>query len=187
MLGALVLTLPIYLVIALIVKLSDWRAPIFFKQERIGKNGVPFNMYKFRTMQVDAETKLEELLDQNEIEGAMFKMKNDPRVTKVGYFLRKTSLDELPQLWNVVRGEMSLIGPRPPLPNEVAMYNEYEMGRLKITPGCTGLWQVSGRNELSFQEMVELDLIYIEELSFKLDLKIFFKTFLVIFFPKGAY
>ncbi|SQC62358.1 Putative colanic biosynthesis UDP-glucose lipid carrier transferase [Listeria fleischmannii subsp. fleischmannii] len=144
-------------------------------------------MYKFRTMRTNAEAELEKYLKQNEIDGAMFKMKKDPRVTKIGRFLRKMSLDELPQIWNVLKGDMSLIGPRPPLPREVAVYSSYDKQRLLVTPGCTGLWQVSGRNALSFEEMVELDLHYIRHLSFKLDFKILCKTFIVLLFPKGAY
>lgn len=159
----------------------------FFKQKRVGEDGHLFYMYKFRTMHVDAEAQLNYYLKQNEIEGAMFKLRNDPRVTKFGRILRKTSLDELPQLWNVIKGNMALVGPRPPLPREVAEYTTHDKKRLSIIPGCTGLWQVSGRNELSFQEMVELDLQYIQQVSFKLDAKIIGKTVLVILMPKGAY
>ncbi|MBA3927934.1 sugar transferase, partial [Listeria rustica] len=163
--GLLLLT-PFFLVLALIIKLSDWRAPVFFKQERIGKNGKRFMMYKFRTMIPNAEAKLAELLQFNEVEGAMFKMKDDPRITKLGRFLRKTSIDELPQLVNVLKGDMSLVGPRPPLEREVAEYSVRDHRRLSITPGCTGLWQVSGRNDVSFAEMVNLDLEYIQKVSF---------------------
>lgn len=184
---ALLLLSPLFLLIALSIKITDWKAPVFFKQERVGKNGKTFYMYKFRTMHTDAEEQLEKYLSQNEIAGAMFKMKKDPRVTKMGRLLRKTSLDELPQIWNVVKGDMSLVGPRPPLPREVAIYSAYDKQRLLITPGCTGLWQVSGRNELSFEEMVELDLRYIANLSWKLDFKILCKTFVVLLIPRGAY
>ncbi|MBC1906752.1 sugar transferase [Listeria booriae] len=184
--GLLLLT-PFLIILALIIKLSDLRAPVFFKQERIGKNGKRFLMYKFRTMIPNAEEKLAELLQFNEVEGAMFKMKHDPRVTKLGSFLRKTSIDELPQLLNVIKGNMSLVGPRPPLEREVAEYSVRDYGRLSITPGCTGLWQVSGRNDVSFAEMVDLDLEYIQKVSFALDIQILLKTVRVIFVPNGAY
>lgn len=138
-------------------------------------------------MHVDAEARLEELTQFNEIEGAMFKMKNDPRVTKIGRFLRKTSIDEFPQLINVLKGEMTLVGPRPPLPKELAEYSEYNKKRLTVVPGCTGLWQVSGRNKLNFNEMVELDLTYIKEMSLMLDLKILLKTVFIIVGQKNGY
>lgn len=186
-LSGLILLAPIFLSVYLSIKISEPKAPVFFKQIRAGKEGQEFEMYKFRTMQVNAEKKLAELLQYNEIEGAMFKMKKDPRITKIGGFLRKTSLDEFPQLVNVLKGEMSLIGPRPPLPREVEKYSAYDSQRLTIMPGCTGLWQVSGRNELTFNQMVELDLSYIQNLSFILDLKILIKTFFVILVPKNAY
>ncbi|MBC2390797.1 sugar transferase [Listeria booriae] len=184
---ALLLLTPFLIILALIIKLSDLRAPVFFKQERIGKNGKRFLMYKFRTMIPNAEEKLAELLQFNEVEGAMFKMKHDPRVTKLGSFLRKTSIDELPQLLNVLKGNMSLVGPRPPLEREVAEYSVRDYGRLSITPGCTGLWQVSGRNDVSFAEMVDLDLEYIQKVSFALDIQILLRTVRVIFVPNGAY
>ncbi|MBC1247890.1 sugar transferase [Listeria booriae] len=184
--GLLLLT-PFLIILALIIKLSDLRAPVFFKQERIGKNGKRFLMYKFRTMIPNAEEKLAELLQFNEVEGAMFKMKHDPRVTKLGSFLRKTSIDELPQLLNVLKGNMSLVGPRPPLEREVAEYSVRDYGRLSITPGCTGLWQVSGRNDVSFAEMVDLDLEYIQKVSFALDIQILLRTVRVIFVPNSAY
>lgn len=138
-------------------------------------------------MCVDAEEKLETLLQHNEVEGAMFKMKDDPRVTKIGKFIRKTSIDELPQLLNVLKGEMSLVGPRPPLVREVAEYSAYDRQRLLIKPGCTGLWQVSGRNHVGFDEMVRLDLRYISKLSIKNDLKIVMRTIKVVVQPNGAY
>ncbi|MBC1475738.1 sugar transferase [Listeria grandensis] len=184
---ALILLSPLLILISAAIKLSDWHAPVIFKQQRVGKKGGKFYMYKFRTMRLGAEAELEKYLKQNEIEGAMFKMKKDPRVTRIGALLRKTSLDELPQLYNVLKGEMSLVGPRPPLPREVAIYTPYDQQRLLVTPGCTGLWQVSGRNELSFNQMVELDLHYIEQLSLKLDFKILCKTVIILLFPKGAY
>ncbi|EUJ18715.1 sugar transferase [Listeria grandensis] len=184
--GLLLLT-PFFIVLALIIKLSDLNAPVFFKQERVGKNGKRFMMYKFRTMIPNAEAKLAELLQFNEVEGAMFKMKHDPRITKLGGFLRKTSIDELPQLLNVLKGDMSLVGPRPPLEREVAEYSVRDYRRLSITPGCTGLWQVSGRNDVSFAEMVNLDLEYIQKVSFALDMQILLRTVRVIFVPNSAY
>ena len=186
LIGMLIL-LPLFLSVALLIKLDDPKGPVFFKQVRVGKDGKEFYMYKFRSMCVNAEEKLAELLKQNEIEGAMFKMKNDPRITTIGRFIRKTSIDELPQLLNVLKGDMSLVGPRPPLPREVERYTDYDKKRLVVTPGCTGLWQVSGRNNLNFDQMVELDLKYIENLSFKMDAKIILKTFTVIFGDDGAY
>lgn len=183
---ALIVLAPLFLVVAAAIKLEDPRGPVLFRQIRIGKNGKPFAMYKFRSMVTNAESKLEELLPQNEIEGAMFKMKDDPRVTRVGRLLRKWSIDEFPQFWNVLSGEMTLVGPRPPLPREVKDYTTYEMQRLTVTPGCTGLWQVSGRNELSFYEMVELDLEYIAKRSLRFDLKIMWRTFKMLLLAKNG-
>ncbi|ABO68602.1 sugar transferase [Geobacillus thermodenitrificans] len=177
----------LFLIVALLIKLEDPKGPVFFKQIRVGKDGKEFYMYKFRSMVTNAEELLDSLLHLNETTGAMFKMKNDPRVTKIGRFIRKTSIDELPQLWNVLKGEMSLVGPRPPLPREVAQYTEYDKQRLLVTPGCTGLWQVSGRSNVGFEEMVELDLKYIRERSILFDLKIIFKTILLLFGSKDAY
>ncbi|WP_308638121.1 sugar transferase [Paenibacillus silvisoli] len=183
----LILLLPLFMLVVLLIKLEDPKGSAFFYQTRIGKNEKPFKMYKFRSMVSNAEDKLTELLDQNEIQGAMFKMKDDPRITRVGKFIRKTSIDELPQLVNVLKGDMSLVGPRPPLPREVAEYSEYDRLRLTVTSGCTGLWQVSGRNELSFEEMVELDLEYIQKRSIAGDLKIIFKTFKLLLGAKDAF
>ncbi|MDO0874755.1 sugar transferase [Carnobacterium divergens] len=184
---SLILLLPFFLIIVILLKISEPKAPVLFKQIRNGKDTKEFEIYKFRTMHVDAEARLEELTQFNEVEGAMFKMKNDPRVTKIGRFLRKTSIDEFPQLLNVLKGEMTLVGPRPPLPKELAEYSEYDKKRLAVVPGCTGLWQVSGRNELNFDEMVELDLTYIKEMSLILDLKILLKTIFIIVGPKNGY
>lgn len=184
--GLIILLPTLFLIVAVLIKLEDPKGPIFFKQKRIGKFGKEFYMFKFRSMVSNAEDLLKNLLDQNEIEGAMFKMKDDPRITKVGKFIRKTSIDEFPQLWNVLKGEMSLVGPRPPLPREVFEYSPYDKQRLLITPGCTGLWQISGRNSLSFKQMVELDLAYIEKRTILLDIKIILKTFTAIF-GKNAY
>ncbi|MSD83871.1 sugar transferase [Lactobacillus curvatus] len=184
---ALFVLSPLFIIVMMMIKMSEPQAPIFFSQVRLGKNKKPFKIYKFRTMRVGAEKQINSLLEKNEVEGAMFKMKNDPRVTKVGAFLRKTSIDEFPQLFNVLKGDMALVGPRPPLPREVAKYNSYELQRLTITPGCTGLWQVSGRNELDFKEMVELDLHYIQIRSLMTDIKIMIKTIFVIVGEKNGY
>lgn len=184
---ALVLLLPLFLVLAILIKLDDPRGTVFFSQIRIGKRGTAFRMYKFRSMCVDAESKLNKLIEKNEIDGAMFKMKEDPRVTRIGHFIRRTSLDELPQLYNVLRGEMSLVGPRPCLPQEYATYTDYDKQRLAVTPGCTGLWQVSGRNGLSFYQMVDLDCQYIKHRSLLNDIVILFKTFKVFVIPNHAY
>ncbi|MBY0213507.1 MULTISPECIES: sugar transferase [Priestia] len=186
LLGIIFLSL-VFFIVAVIIKLEDPKGPIFFSQKRIGKNGQEFHMYKFRSMVTDAEERLQELLKLNETTGAMFKMKNDPRVTKIGRFIRKTSIDELPQLWNVLKGDMTLVGPRPPLQREVAEYTGYQLQRLLVTPGCTGLWQVSGRSNIGFEEMVELDLSYIQSRTFFMDIKIIFKTVAMVFGSKGAY
>jgi exopolysaccharide biosynthesis polyprenyl glycosylphosphotransferase len=185
--AGLMILAPIFLLIALCIKLESPKGSVFFYQTRVGRNERVFKMYKFRSMVANAEELLDGLLSQNEIEGAMFKMKEDPRITKVGRFIRKTSIDELPQLWNVIRGDMSLVGPRPALPREVQEYSSYDKLRLKVQPGCTGLWQVSGRNDLSFKEMVELDLKYIEERGFLFDLKLVLLTVKVMFGSKNAY
>ncbi|WP_438434519.1 sugar transferase [Gorillibacterium sp. sgz500922] len=183
----IIVVFPLLALIALLIKLEDPKGSIFFSQTRVGKNGREFQMYKFRSMVTDAEKQIAELIKQNEIEGHMFKMKNDPRVTYIGRIIRKMSLDELPQLWNVVKGDMSLIGPRPPLPDEVKNYTDYHFQRLRVTPGCTGLWQVSGRNSLNFEQMVKLDLKYIQNQGFRLDAIILLKTVKEIFASKDAY
>ncbi|QFY75864.1 multidrug MFS transporter [Priestia megaterium] len=183
----LILLSIVFLIISIAIKIEDPKGPVLFSQKRIGKDGKEFNMYKFRSMVTDAEAKLQELLKHNETSGAMFKMKNNPRITKVGRFIRKTSIDELPQLFNVLKGDMSLVGPRPPLPREVAEYNEYHKQRLLVTPGCTGMWQVGGRSNIGFEEMVELDLYYITNQSNLLDCKIILKTFKVLFGSNDAF
>lgn len=185
-LGLLLLS-PFLILLGLIIKFEDKKASIFFSQDRVGLNGETFKMYKFRSMVSDAEERLAALLHQNETTGAMFKMANDPRVTKVGRFIRKTSLDELPQLWNVLKGEMSLVGPRPPLPREVSEYTSYDLQRLSVVPGCTGLWQVSGRSNIGFKEMVDLDIFYIKNRSIKSDMIIIFRTLYQIFYSRGAF
>lgn len=184
-----VLTIPFIFVVGMAIKLESksLRAKVFFVQERVGKDGKTFKMIKFRSMQEDAEEQLKKLLHKNEIKGAMFKMKNDPRVTRVGKFIRKTSIDELPQFFNVLIGDMSLVGPRPPLMREVVQYSAKDKARLLVKPGITGLWQATVRNDSDFDVMVRLDIEYIRHLSFRLDMKIMFKTISVIFHPNGAY
>ncbi|MCS8573107.1 sugar transferase [Pediococcus pentosaceus] len=182
----LIMLSPVFLIVSLAIKAED-RGPIFYSQVRLGKGQRPFKMYKFRSMIVDADKKLEKLLKQNEVEGAMFKMKEDPRITKVGRFIRKHSLDELPQLINVLRGDMSLVGPRPPLEREVSDYSEYDKQRLIVKPGCTGFWQVTARNDVDFEGMVNLDLEYIERSSILFDIGILFRTVAIVFKPNGAY
>ena len=176
------------LLLLLAIKL-DSRGPVFYKQERVGKNGRRFSMYKFRTMIANADELRDELEDKNEkgTNGQLFKMKNDPRITRVGKFMRKWSLDELAQMINVYKGEMSLVGPRPPLPREVENYRSEHYCRLKGLPGITGLWQVSGRSDLSFEQMVKLDKYYLDNWSVRLDLGIMIKTVVVVLARKGAY
>lgn len=186
LIGLLLLS-PVLLVISLLIKLTDNKGPIIFKQVRVGKNGKLFYIYKFRSMVSNAEELLDELLDKNETSGAMFKMKNDPRVTRIGHFIRKTSLDELPQLVNVLKGDMSLVGPRPPLPREVEKYTAYDKQRLMVAPGCTGLWQVSGRSNLGFEDMVRLDIKYIKQRTLFYDMKIITKTINLLFGSKNAF
>ncbi|MBO0481019.1 sugar transferase [Candidatus Enterococcus courvalinii] len=175
--SAISISLPLLVVVALCIKIEDFNAPVIFKQKRVGKNGKYFNMYKFRSMTVDAEHLLAELKEQNEMQGLMFKMKEDPRITRVGKWIRKTSVDEFPQFINILKGEMSFVGPRPPLLNEYAEYNAYHKQRLEVTPGCTGLWQISGRNQLTFEQMVALDLEYIRKRSIFFNIKIILLTF----------
>lgn len=186
-LTGLIFLCPVFLAVALLIKLEDPKGSVFFSQVRVGRGGTPFKMYKFRSMVSGAELMLGNLIQQSDVTGAMFKMKNDPRVTRVGRFIRKTSIDELPQLVNVLKGNMSLVGPRPPLPREVSDYTSYDMQRLLVVPGCTGLWQVSGRNHVGFQEMVELDLKYINEQSIRMDMIIICKTVKVLFGADNAY
>jgi len=183
----LIILSPLFLIVAIAIKVEDPKGPVFYSQVRLGKKQEPFKMYKFRSMEVHADEHLKELLSENEVEGAMFKMKDDPRVTKVGRFIRKYSIDELPQLLNVLLGNMSLVGPRPPLPREVKDYTDYDKQRLVVKPGCTGLWQISGRNDVGFPEMVQLDLKYINCRGLMFDLYIIFKTIGVFVMPNGAY
>ncbi|HWK24504.1 MAG TPA: sugar transferase [Ureibacillus sp.] len=183
----LVLLSPVFLILFLVIKVEDKKGQVFFKQLRVGKDGKPFYMYKFRSMVSNAEQLKPLLLAHNDAIGPVFKMKNDPRVTRVGRFIRKTSLDELPQLVNVLKGEMSLVGPRPPLLDEVAHYTDYEKQRLRGTPGLTCYWQVSGRSNVGFDEWVAMDLKYLYERNLVIDIKLILKTLLVLFGSKDAY
>ena len=183
---ALPFLLPIMGLVALAVKL-DSPGPILFKQVRVGKWGKPFHCFKFRSMYEDAEQRKDELLAENEADEVVFKMKNDPRITRVGRYIRKASIDELPQFFNVLRGEMSLVGPRPPVPREVAEYQFDQLRRLDAIPGITGLQQVSGRSELSFTRWVELDVQYIAEQSLMKDIEILIKTIPAVLTGRGAY
>ncbi len=176
LLGLTLLALPLVIIAVIIVIDSPGASPIYV-QKRVGKDGRLFNFYKFRSMVPNADRMLEELLAQNEMDGPAFKMKDDPRITRIGKFIRKTSIDELPQLWNVLVGDMSLVGPRPPLPREVEQYTDYQKQRLLVTPGITCYWQVQPRrNDLSFDEWLALDLKYISERSFSNDMKILVAT-----------
>lgn len=182
----IVLLSPVLIIIAIVVFIECPKASPIFVQERVGKNGKHFKFFKFRSMVPNAEELLVDLLDKNEMEGHAFKMKNDPRITKVGRFLRKTSLDELPQLFNVLIGNMSIVGPRPPIPREVAKYDEYELQRLLVTPGITCYWQtVPNRNDMTFDEWLEMDLDYIEDRNLKTDYSIILATFFAVFGMNG--
>jgi exopolysaccharide biosynthesis polyprenyl glycosylphosphotransferase len=184
--GLLVLVL-LFPLAALAIK-RDSPGPIFFGQERVGQSGRTFKCWKFRSMYIDAEARKQELMAQNEMNGAIFKIKNDPRITKVGRFLRKTSLDEFPQFWNVLRGDKSLVGTRPPTPDEVAKYEIWHRRRLSIKPGITGMWQTSGRNRIEdFDEIVRLDLYYIDKWTIWLDILILLKTVRAVLVGSGRY
>ncbi len=181
---ALVLSSPIFFIVALAIKLTS-PGPIFFHQTRSGVNGRRFKLYKFRSMEVNAEKKLAELQSKNEMTGPVFKLTNDPRITKVGKFIRKTSLDEFPQFWNVFKGDMSVVGPRPPLPAEVEKYEPWQRRRLSMKPGITCIWQVSGRHDKDFEKWMDMDLTYIDRWSFLLDLKILILTAKAVFVGSG--
>ena len=183
--SGLLLLSPVIAIVACAVKFTS-KGPIFFSQKRVGKNGQLFDMYKFRSMVVNAEELKEKLAHQNEMSGPMFKMKDDPRVTKVGKVIRKTSLDELPQLWNVLKGDMSLVGPRPSLPKEVNQFEKWMYKRLTVKPGLTCYWQVSGRNNIDFEDWMKLDIKYVEDRSFLIDIKLILKTIFVLFGDKNA-
>ena len=183
--GVVILS-PLFIIIAIIIKITS-KGPVFFSQKRVGKKGKEFDMYKFRSMVVNAEELKEKLAAQNEMSGPMFKMKDDPRVTKVGKIIRKTSIDELPQLWNVLKGDMSLVGPRPSLPKEVDKFEKWMHKRLEVKPGLTCYWQVSGRNNIDFEDWMKLDIRYVEERSTWVDIKLIFKTVRVLFGDKNAH
>ena len=182
----LILLSPVFLIVSILIKLES-EGEVIFSQTRIGLKGKKFKMYKFRSMVKNAEELKAKLATQNEMSGPMFKMKDDPRVTKVGRFIRKRSIDELPQLINVLKGEMSLVGPRPSLPKEVESFEHWMLKRLEVKPGLTCYWQVSGRNNIDFEDWMKLDLQYVEDRNFCLDLKLIFKTFFVLFGDKNAY
>jgi exopolysaccharide biosynthesis polyprenyl glycosylphosphotransferase len=184
---ALLILSPVFLIVAFLI-LIDSKGPLFFCQTRIGKQGQAFKMWKFRSMYVDAEARKAALIEQNNLEDTVrFKMKTDPRVTRVGRWIRKFSIDELPQLWNVLIGDMSLVGPRPPLPTEVEQYTPYQYLRLAVVPGITCLWQVSGRSDRPFEKQVEMDIEYIENQSFIFDMSLLLKTVPAVLKAQGAY
>lgn len=185
--AALLLLSPLFLVIALLIKLED-RGPVLFPQVRVGRHGREFRMFKFRSMHTNAEARLKELLAKNQHTGGVtFKIKDDPRITRVGRWLRKFSFDELPQFYNVFRGDMSLVGPRPPVPREVALYSLADRRRLAVKPGITCIWQISGRAEIDFPGQVQLDVRYIESSSLRQDIKILLKTIPAVLSGTGAY
>lgn len=182
----LILASPILLVVGILIKLES-KGPIVFSQTRVGLNGKEFKMYKLRSMVVNAEELKKKLEAQNEMSGPMFKIKDDPRITRIGKFIRKTSIDELAQLVNVLKGDMSLVGPRPSLPKEVAEFESWMLERLEVKPGLTCYWQVMGRNNIEFKEWMMLDVKYVRERSFLLDIRLIFKTFFVLFGDKNAF
>ena len=181
----LILASPIFAVVGILIKLES-KGPVIFSQTRVGLNGKEFKMYKLRSMVVNAEELKKKLEEKNEMSGPMFKIKDDPRITKVGKFIRKTSIDELAQLVNVLKGDMSLVGPRPSLPKEVEQFEDWMLERLEVKPGLTCYWQVMGRNNIEFEEWMELDVKYVRERSLWLDIKLIFKTFFVLFGDKNA-
>ena len=183
---ALVVLLPVLVAVALVVRL-DSSGPALFRQVRVGRNGREFVVYKFRTMRTDAEALFDQVLHLNEHDGLLFKVRQDPRISNAGRWLRRFSLDELPQLWNVARGDMALVGPRPPLPREVARYDARTARRLDVKPGLTGIWQVSGRSDLPWEEAIRLDLTYVEERSLALDVRIIARTVGAVLSGRGAY
>ena len=181
----LILLSPLILIVSMLIKLES-KGEVIFKQKRVGLNGKEFYMYKFRSMVINAEELKEQLESLNEMSGPMFKIKDDPRITKVGKFIRKTSIDELPQLINVIKGDMSLVGPRPSLPKEVKKFEQWMMERLEVKPGLTCIWQISGRNNIDFEDWMKLDIKYVRERSLVLDFKLIFKTIFVLFGDKNA-
>lgn len=184
-LSGLIILAPLLFLVSILIKLES-KGNVIFVQDRIGLNGKTFKMYKFRSMVSNAEDLKKDLIEHNDMKGPMFKMKHDPRITKVGKFIRKTSIDELPQLINVLKGDMSLVGPRPSLPSEVEKFEDWMMERLKVKPGLTCIWQVYGRNNIGFEEWMKLDIKYVKERNMLLDLKLIFKTFFVLFGDEHA-
>ena len=182
----IILLSPLLIIVALAIKIEDPKGSVFFSQKRCGKDNKLFPMYKFRSMVSNAEELLEELMEHNEMDGPVFKIKDDPRITRVGKFIRKTSIDELPQLFNILKGDMSIVGPRPAIPHEVAEYSHYHKQRLLVKPGLTCIWQVSGRNSIGFEEWMEMDLEYIEKRNLWMDIKLIFKTVGVLFGDEHA-
>lgn len=183
----LILLMPLFIIIMLLIYISS-PGPVFYKQTRVGRWGLLFTMWKFRSMYCDADARLKEMMAQNEMTGGViFKMKNDPRIIPIGRFIRKASIDELPQLWNVLKGDMSLVGPRPALPSEVDQYSLQDRQRLEVIPGITCIWQVSGRSDIPFPQQVQLDVQYIESQSLLLDLKLLLKTIPAVLLSRGAY
>ncbi|SDP06823.1 exopolysaccharide biosynthesis polyprenyl glycosylphosphotransferase [Clostridium gasigenes] len=185
LIGLIVLS-PLIVIIGILIRIES-KGPIIFSQKRIGLKGRKFEMYKFRSMVPNAEELKKKLLEQNEMSGPMFKMKEDPRITKTGKFIRKTSIDELPQLINVLKGEMSLVGPRPSLPKEVEKFESWMLKRLEVKPGLTCYWQVSGRNNIDFEQWMQLDLDYVNDRNFLLDIKLIVRTFFVLFGDENAH
>lgn len=181
----LILLSPVFLIVAILIKIES-PGPAFFKQQRVGLNNKTFVMYKFRSMVANAEELKEKLMDQNERVGPMFKIKKDPRVTKIGHFIRMTSIDELPQLINILKGEMSFVGPRPSLRNEVNQFESWMLERLSVKPGLTCYWQVDGRDEIEFEDWMKLDVRYVRERNIWIDIKLIFKTFFVLLGDKHA-
>lgn len=184
-LTAIILLLPLFAIVGIAIKLES-KGPIIFAQDRVGYKGDKFKMYKLRSMVQNAEELKEKLNSKNEMDGPMFKMKDDPRITKVGKIIRKTSIDELPQLFNILKGDMSLVGPRPSLPKEVDEFQPWMLERLSVKPGLTCYWQVSGRNDIDFINWMKLDIKYVEERSTLLDLKLIWKTFFILFGDEHA-
>ncbi|HAT4212235.1 sugar transferase [Clostridium perfringens] len=182
----LIILSPIFLIVAIAIKVEDSKGSVLFSQKRVGQYGKKFNMYKFRSMVSNAEELKAKLMEQNEMSGPMFKMKHDPRITKVGKFIRKTSIDELPQLINILKGEMSLVGPRPSLPKEVDKFEPWMLERLEVKPGLTCYWQVMGRNDIDFEDWMKLDIKYVHDRNLWLDIKLIFKTFSVLFGDESA-
>lgn len=185
-LTGLIILSPVLLITSIAIKIED-KGPVIFSQERVGRNGKTFKMYKFRSMYTNAEEILKELKDLNEADGPVFKMKNDPRITKVGRFIRKYSIDELLQLINIIRGDMSVVGPRPALPKEVAEYDEFAKQRLLVKPGLSCYWQISGRSDIGFEQWMKLDVKYIKEMGILTDLKIILLTIPAVLKGEGSY